>query len=72
MSNLTLEKKAELFDYLAKHASELKMSVGRCSDWLYNDSRLKSPEKFASMLESFMIHEAFIEMMNETDKDEEE
>lgn len=66
MSNLTLEKKAELFDYLAKHASELKMSVDGCSDWLYNDPATRTPDKFGAMLSSF------IEMMNETDEDEED
>lgn len=37
---LTIEQKAELFDYLASRATEIKLQLSfGGSDWVYNDRR---------------------------------
>jgi hypothetical protein len=47
--SLTMEQKAELFDYLASRASEIKMQLSfGGSDWVYNDRR--DPEQLAAQL----------------------
>lgn len=47
--SLTMEQKAELFDYLTSRASEIKMQLSfGGSEWLYNDRR--DPEQLAAQL----------------------
>lgn len=52
MSELSIERKAELFDYLSTRVSEMKLD----GDWVYNDKR--TAENFAEVTISHMEMEA--------------
>jgi hypothetical protein len=63
MSELTIEQKAELFDYLSTRVSEMKLHFpGGGSDWVYNDGM--KPGGLARVTQSAM------DMENEMDEED--
>jgi len=56
MTTLTVERKAELFDYLASRLDEMKLQLSfGGSDWVYHEQG--SPEELAEQLEACMGYE---------------
>lgn len=65
--SLTTEEKAELFDYIASRAKEMKLVMPNGSaDWVYNDRR--DPEQLAAQL----YHCQEWESGSDEDEDDEE
>lgn len=68
--SLTMEQKAELFDYLTSRASEIKMQLSfGGSEWLYNDRR--DPEQLAAQLYQCQEWESGTDEDEEDDVEEE-
>lgn len=67
---LTMEQKAELFDYLASRASEIKLNLSfGGSDWVYNDKR--DPSQLAAQLYQAQEWEDHAEDDDEEDAEDE-
>ena len=54
---LTVERKAELFDYMASRIDEMKLQLSfGGSDWIYHEQG--TPEELAEQVETCMGYEA--------------
>ena len=54
---LTIERKAELFDYLASRLDSMKLQLNfGGTDWFYHEQ--DTPEELANLLEQAQIYEA--------------